>query len=63
MKEIRQRTRVVGAFPDGQSCLNLAQLKLKRVDGRTSRLCGAIAYDYRPGNPLPKCTLMAPVMP
>ena len=24
MKEIRRRTRVVGAFPDGQSCLNLA---------------------------------------
>ena len=23
MKEIRRRTRVVGAFPDGQSCLNL----------------------------------------
>jgi putative transposase len=24
MKEIRRRTRAVGAFPDGQSCLNLA---------------------------------------
>ena len=24
MKEIRRRTKVVGAFPDGQSCLNLA---------------------------------------
>ena len=24
MREIRRRTRVVGAFPDGQSCLNLA---------------------------------------
>ena len=24
MKEIRRRTRVVGAFPDGRSCLNLA---------------------------------------
>ena len=23
-KEIRRRTRVVGAFPDGESCLNLA---------------------------------------
>ena len=23
MREIRRRTRVVGAFPDGQSCLNL----------------------------------------
>ena len=25
MREIRRRTRVVGAFPDGQSCLNLAR--------------------------------------
>jgi len=25
MKEIRRRTKVVGAFPDGQSCLNLAR--------------------------------------
>ena len=24
MREIRRRTRVVGAFPDGQSALNLA---------------------------------------
>lgn len=24
MREIRRQTRVVGAFPDGQSCLNLA---------------------------------------
>ena len=23
MREIRRRTRVVGAFPDGQSCLNV----------------------------------------
>ena len=28
MKEIRRRTRVVGAFPDGQSCLNLAAARL-----------------------------------
>jgi hypothetical protein len=30
MKEIRRRTRVVGAFPDGQSCLNLAAARLRR---------------------------------
>src|SRR5246500_5623341 len=29
MKEIRRRTRVVGAFPDGQSCLNLAAARLR----------------------------------
>nr|WP_321526130.1 transposase [uncultured Cohaesibacter sp.] len=31
MKEIRRRTRVVGAFPDGQSCLNLAAAKLRHI--------------------------------
>ena len=29
MREIRRRTRVVGAFPDGQSCLNLAATRLR----------------------------------
>ena len=29
MREIRRRTRVVGAFPDGQSCLNLAAARLR----------------------------------
>ena len=33
MKEIRRRTRVVGAFPDGQSCLNLAAARLRHVAG------------------------------
>ncbi|WP_296594720.1 transposase [Roseibium sp.] len=31
MKEIRRRTRVVGAFPDGQSCLNLAAARLRHI--------------------------------
>ena len=31
MKEIRRRTRVVGAFPDGQSCLNLAAARLGHI--------------------------------
>jgi transposase-like protein len=35
MKEIRRRTRVVGAFPDGQSCLNLAAARLRHVAGTT----------------------------
>lgn len=30
-KEIRRRTRVVGAFPDGQSCLNLAAARLRHI--------------------------------
>ena len=35
MKEIRRRTRVVGAFPDGQSCLNLAAARLRHIVGTT----------------------------
>jgi transposase len=30
---IRRRTRVVGAFPDGQSCLNLAAARLRYIAG------------------------------
>ena len=33
MKEISRRTRVVGAFPDGQSCLNLAAARLRHIAG------------------------------
>ena len=33
MKEIRRRTRVVGAFPDGKSCLNLATARLRYIAG------------------------------
>lgn len=33
MGEIRRRTRVVGAFPDGQSCLNLAAPRLRHIAG------------------------------
>jgi putative transposase len=33
MREIRRRTRVVGAFPDGQSCLNLAAARLSYIAG------------------------------
>jgi putative transposase len=31
MKEIRRRTKVVGAFPDGRSCLNLAAARLRHI--------------------------------
>ncbi len=33
MREIRRRTRVVGAFPDGQSALMLAAARLRHVAG------------------------------
>jgi hypothetical protein len=34
MKEIRRRTRVVGAFPNGRSCLNLAATRLRCMIGK-----------------------------
>ena len=33
MREIRRRTRVVGAFPDGKSCMNLAAARLRHIAG------------------------------
>ncbi len=33
MNEIRRRTRVVGAFPDGQSALMLVAARLRHISG------------------------------
>ena len=33
MKQIRRRTRVVGAFPDGHSALMLAAARLRHIAG------------------------------
>ena len=33
MKEIRRRTRVVGAFPDGKSALMLVAARLRYIEG------------------------------
>jgi hypothetical protein len=33
MREIRRRTRVVGAFPDGNSAINLAGARLRHIAG------------------------------
>ena len=33
MKEIRRRTRVVGAFADGHNALNLAAARLRHISG------------------------------
>jgi len=33
MREIRRRTRMVGACPDGKSCLNLAAARLRHIAG------------------------------
>src|SRR5262245_66696169 len=34
LREIRRRTRVVGAFPDGQSALNLPAARPRHLAGR-----------------------------
>ena len=41
MKEIRRRTRAVGAFSDGKSCLDLAAARLGHIAGsqRATRKC------------------------
>jgi putative transposase len=36
--DMRRRTRVVGAFPDGQSALNLAAARLRHVAGNIALL-------------------------
>jgi putative transposase len=33
LREVRRRTRVVGAFPDGQSALYLAAARLRHIAG------------------------------
>jgi putative transposase len=33
LRELRRRSRVVGAFPDGQSALNLAAARLRYIAG------------------------------
>jgi transposase-like protein len=35
MREIRRRTRVVGAFPDGNSALLLVSARLRHIAGKT----------------------------
>jgi putative transposase len=38
MREIRRRARVLGAFPDGNSCLNLAAATLRHIAGTARSL-------------------------
>src|SRR5258706_1494501 len=63
LREIRRRTRVVGAFPDGQSALNLAAARLRYIAGtawstkkylnipllKDQQMTGAITARARPG--------------
>jgi putative transposase len=50
MREIRRRTRVVGAFPDGQSCLNLAAARLHYIAGSawSAKCCMNMRPLYQP---------------
>ncbi len=48
MKEIRRRTRVVGAFPDGQSCLNLAAARLRYIAGTSAKCYMNMRPLYQP---------------
>ena len=53
MREIRRRTRVVGAFPDAKSCLNLAAARLRHIAGTrwsTKRLYEHAATDTDEGS-------------
>jgi len=36
LREVRRRTRVVDAFPDGQSALNLAAARLRHIVAGTA---------------------------
>jgi hypothetical protein len=42
LREIRRRNRVVGAFPDGQSALNLAAARVRHIARQIAR------GDYEP---------------
>ena len=45
MREIRRRTRVVGAFPDGQSALNLAAARLRHIAAPRGRPSATLNID------------------
>ena len=52
MQEIRRRTRVVGAFPDGQSCLNLAAARLSGLGMVASAAHEIFGVSASPNSPL-----------
>ena len=45
LREIRRRTRVVGAFPDGQSALNLAAARLRPLS-QTGPIATTLIYHW-----------------
>ena len=46
MREIRRRTRVVGAFPDGESALMLVGARLRHIAGTTWGVRRYVSMDW-----------------
>src|SRR5262245_47058094 len=56
LREIRRRTRVVGAFPDGQSALNLAAARLRHIAGSELSTKRYLSMDFLKDHQLRKTT-------
>ena len=56
LREIRRRTRVVGAFPDGQSALNLAAARLRHIAGSEWSTKRYLSMDFLKDHQLRKTT-------
>ena len=66
LREIRRRTRVVGAFPDGQSALNLAAARLRHIAGTewsTKRYLIGLLKDQQMREPSPPEPVPAAAQP
>jgi len=46
MREIRRRTRVVGAFPDGESAVMLVGARLRHIAGTQWGTCKYMSMDW-----------------
>jgi hypothetical protein len=55
IREIRRRTRVIGAFPDGESALNLAAARLRHIAGThwSTRATSTCSHCTKPSSPPP----------
>jgi transposase-like protein len=53
LREIRRRTRVVGAFPDGQSALNLAAARLRHIAGSEWSTKRYLSMEFLKEQPIP----------
>jgi transposase-like protein len=56
LREIRRRTRVVGAFPEGQSALNLAAARLRHIAGSEWSTKRYLSMDFLKDHQLRKTT-------